>query len=94
LIDPAIEEVTHPFGRDRAKVATRKGKEKEDSSSQNLSSSVMNDIMSTLKKLNISFAKAQIWKQYNKLRDRSTVNMDEEQLESHRETLRLIERDL
>jgi hypothetical protein len=54
----------------------------------------MNDIMSTLKKLNISFAKAQIWKQYNKLRDRSTVNMDEEQLESHRETLRLIERDL
>jgi hypothetical protein len=50
--------------------------------------------MSTLKKLSTSFAKPQMWKQYNKLWDRSTVNMDEEQLESHHKALRLIKRDL
>jgi hypothetical protein len=33
--------------------------------------------MSTLKKLSTSFAKAQVWKQYNKFRDRSTVNRDD-----------------
>jgi hypothetical protein len=54
----------------------------------------MGDIMSTLKKLSTSFIKAQMWKQYNKLRDRSTENMDAEELASHRETLRLIETDL
>jgi hypothetical protein len=52
------------------------------------------DIISTLKKLSISFAKVQLWKQYNKLNDRSTVNIDEEELESHREALKLIQRDL
>jgi hypothetical protein len=54
----------------------------------------MGGIMSTLKKLSTSFIKAQMWKQYNKLRDRSTANMDAEELASHRETLRLIETDL
>jgi hypothetical protein len=41
------EEVTHPIGRDRAKMATRKRKGKEDSSSQSGSSSSMGGIMST-----------------------------------------------
>jgi hypothetical protein len=50
--DPAVEEnVTHPTGRDRDKTVMWKGKGKEDSSSQSESSSVMGDIMSTLKKL-------------------------------------------
>jgi hypothetical protein len=93
--DPATEnEVTHPIGRDRAKTVVRKGKGKKDSSSQIESCSTLGGIMSTIKKLNTSFAKAQMWKQYNKLCDRSTVNMDDETLESHREALRLIERDL
>jgi hypothetical protein len=35
-----------------------------------------------------------MWKQYNKLRDCSTANMDDEELASHRETQRLIEKDL
>jgi hypothetical protein len=51
------EEVTHPIGGDRAKVAVRKGKGKEGSSSQSESSSTMGDIMSTLKKLRTSFTK-------------------------------------
>jgi hypothetical protein len=50
--------------------------------------------MSTLNKLSISFANVQIWKQYNKLWDRSTVSMDEETLMSHRETIRVIKIDL
>jgi hypothetical protein len=54
----------------------------------------MGDIMSTLKKLSTSFTKAQMWKQYNKFRNRSTMNMDDEELMSHREDLRLIEKDL
>jgi hypothetical protein len=50
--------------------------------------------MSTLKKLRTSFAKVQLGKRYNDLKDRFTANMDEEELESHREALRLIQRDL
>jgi hypothetical protein len=50
------EEVTHPIDQDRVKTATRKGKGKEDSSSQNMSSS-MDGIMSTLKKLDTSFTR-------------------------------------
>jgi hypothetical protein len=93
--DPATEEeVTHPIGRDRTKAAARKGKWKEHSNSQSGSSSTIGGIMSTLKKLSISITKAQMWKQYNKLWYRSIVDMDEETLVSHRETLRLIERDL
>jgi hypothetical protein len=88
------KEVTHLIDQDRAKTATQKGRGTEGLSSQSESSSKMGDIMSTLKKLSISFTKAQMWKQYNKLRDRSTANMDAEELTSYREALRLIETDL
>jgi hypothetical protein len=54
----------------------------------------MGGIISTLMKLSTSFTKAQMWKQYNKFCDRSTVNMDAEELASHREAMRLIENDL
>jgi hypothetical protein len=57
--DPATEEeVTCPIDRDIAKAAARKGKGKEDSSSQSESSSTVGDIISTLKKLSTLFAKA------------------------------------
>jgi hypothetical protein len=76
--------VTYPIGQNRAKPAAWKGKGKEGSSSQSESSSAVGGIMSTFKKLSTSFAKVQMWRQYNKFWDRSTVNMDEEELESHR----------
>jgi hypothetical protein len=61
--DPAIEEeVTRPIDRDRARTTAWKGKGKEDSSSQSQFSSVVSAIISTLKKLRTSFAKAQLWK--------------------------------
>jgi hypothetical protein len=56
--DPATEEGTHPIGRDRAKATAQKGKETEGSNSQSESSSAMDGIMSTLKKLSTSFTKA------------------------------------
>jgi hypothetical protein len=52
------EEVTRPIGLDRTKTTTRKGKGKEDSSSQIESYFAMADIMSTLKKLDTSFTRA------------------------------------
>jgi hypothetical protein len=54
------EKVIGPIGRDRAKTTARKGKEKEGSSSQSMSSSSMGGIMSTLKKLDTSFTRAQM----------------------------------
>jgi hypothetical protein len=43
--------------------------------------------MSTLKKLGTSFTRAQIWKQYNKLCETNTVDMDVEEWTNHREAL-------
>jgi hypothetical protein len=88
------EEVTHPISWDRAKTITQKGKGKEDPSSQSRSSSAMVGIMSTLKKSDTSFIRAQMWKQYNKLRAVNTADMDVEELASYREALRLIKKDL
>jgi hypothetical protein len=61
--DPWIsqgEEVTHHISQDRAKVAARKVKMKENSMSQSESYSAVGGMMSTVKKLNTSFAKAQL----------------------------------
>jgi hypothetical protein len=82
--------VTHPIGHDRAKMTMRKGRAKEDSSSQSESSAALGVMTSTLKKLNTSFDKAQLWKQWNKLKDCSTANMDEKELKIHRVTLQFI----
>jgi hypothetical protein len=63
---------------------------KEGSNSQSEPSSTVGGIMSILNKLSTSFVKSQLWKQYNKLKYRSIANMDGEELESHRDALRLI----
>jgi hypothetical protein len=88
------EEVTRPMCRDRAKAATRKGKGMEGSCSQSEFFSAVGGMMSTLKKLITSFAKVRLWKQWNKLKDHSTANMDEEDLQTHREALKLIQKEL
>jgi hypothetical protein len=94
LSEVAIEEkVTHPTDWDRVKTVTRKGKRKEDLSSQSGSFSVMCDIMSPVKKLVTSFIRTHMWKQYNKLRKTNTTDMYAEELISHRETLRVIKKD-
>jgi hypothetical protein len=92
--DTTEEEVTRSISQDRAKMVVRKGKGKEDSSSQSGSSSAMGGIMSTLKKLGTSFTRAQMWKQHNKHHEANTADMDAEELVSHRGALRLIKKDL
>jgi hypothetical protein len=54
----------------------------------------MGGIMFTLKKLDTSFTRAQMWKQYNKLCEVNIADMDVDELTSHREALRLIKKDL
>jgi hypothetical protein len=54
----------------------------------------MGSIMSTLKKLDTSFTRVQMWKQYNKLHETNTADMNTEELASHQEALRLIKKDL
>jgi hypothetical protein len=54
----------------------------------------MGGIMSTLKKLDTLFTRTQMGKQYNKLREVNITDMDVEELASHRETLRVIKKDL
>jgi predicted choloylglycine hydrolase len=85
------------MGHDRAKAAARKakGKGKESSSSQSEHySSTMGAMLSTLKKMSTTFVKVQLWKKWNKLKERSTTDMNEEELENHRLALKLIEKDL
>jgi hypothetical protein len=86
--------VIHPIGWHRAKDAMRKGKAKEGSSSQSeiFLHGGWHDVHS--EEVNTSFAKAQLWRQWNKLKDCSTMNMDEEELQIHRYTLQIIQRDL
>jgi hypothetical protein len=65
------------MGRDRAKKAARKAKGKASSSSQSEhDSSAMGDMLSTLK-MSTTFAKVQLWKKWNKLKECSTADMDE-----------------
>jgi hypothetical protein len=93
--DSATEvEVTRLIDQERAKAAARKRKGKENSTSQSESLSVVGDIISTLKKLSAPFTKAQLCKQHNKLKDRSTANMNKDQLESHCETQKFIQSDI
>jgi hypothetical protein len=66
----------------------------EGSCSQSEFFSAVGGMMSTLKKLITSFAKVRLWKQWNKLKDHSTANMDEEDLQTHREALKLIQKEL
>ena len=86
--------MTRPIGRNRDNTVARKGKGKEDSSNQSGYSSAISGIMSTLKKLGTSFTRASMWKQYNKLREANTADMDAEELASHQEALRFIKKDL
>jgi hypothetical protein len=70
-----------------------KGEAEEKLSNQNELSSTVGGMMSTLKRLGTSFAKVQLWKQWNKLKDHSTANMEEEELKNHHLALKLLEKD-
>ncbi|KAK1620642.1 hypothetical protein QYE76_026159 [Lolium multiflorum] len=82
-------EEEHPTGRDRAKAAARKGrrKGKEASSSSEVGSKsfVMRNMMKGL-------VKAKLFKQWNKMKDRS--NMDEAEKRKHAKAIKMVEKEL
>lgn len=88
-------EVSRPMGRDRSKAAARKAKGKGGSSSQGGSeSSGGGGMFKSLCKVTKQFAKAQLWKQWNKLKDRSTDNMTDAEKKVHQRALKRLEKDL
>jgi hypothetical protein len=72
------EEVSRLMGHDRAKAAVRKAKGKASSSNQSEHDpSTMGGVLFTLKKVSTTFAKVQLWKRWNELKECSTADMDE-----------------
>jgi hypothetical protein len=54
----------------------------------------MSDILSILEEISTTFIKVQLLKQWDKMKERSTVDMDEEELKKHRLALKIIQKDL
>jgi hypothetical protein len=54
----------------------------------------MSDILSILEEISTTFIKVQLLKQWDKMKERSTVDMDEEELKKHRLALKTIQKDL
>ncbi|XP_071682401.1 uncharacterized protein [Lolium perenne] len=84
-------EEERPMGRDRAKAAVRKGrrKGKETSSSSEVGSKSF--AMSNMMK---SLVKAKLFKQWNKMKDRSTVDMNEAEKRKHAKAMKMVEKEL
>jgi hypothetical protein len=84
-------EEERPTGRDRAKAAARKGrrKGKETSSSSEVGSKSF--AMSNMMK---SLVKAKLFKQWNKVKDRSTVDMNEAEKRKHAKAMKMLEKEL
>jgi hypothetical protein len=53
----------------------------------------MSDILSILEEISTTFIKVQLLKQWDKMKERSTVDMDEEELKKHRLALKIIQKD-
>ena len=89
----ATEEEERPMGRDRAKAAARKDKGKrkgKESSSSNEGASKP----FAMKKMWNGLVKAKLLKQWNKMKDRSTADMNEEDKRKHAKALKIVEKEL
>lgn len=87
------EEEERPTGRDRAKAAARRekgrGKEKKSSSSSEVASKAF-----TMKNMWGGLVKAKLLKQWNKMKDRSTTDMDEADKRTHTKAMKMVEKEL
>ena len=88
----AATEEERPTGRDRAKVASRRdrrSKGKESSSGSEVASKPfkMNNMWNGL-------VKAKLLKQWNKMKDRSTADMDDAEKRKHAKALKMVEKEL
>ena len=86
-------EEERPIGRDRAKAAARKEKgrrkEKESSSSSSVASKAF-----AMKNMMSGLVKAKLLKQWNKMKDRSTTDMDEAEKRKHDKAMKIVEKEL
>ncbi|CAM0943256.1 unnamed protein product [Alopecurus aequalis] len=87
------EEEKRPTGRDRAKAAARKEKRKrkgkESSSSTEVSSKSF-----AMKNMWNGLVKAKLLKQWNKMKDRSTADMNEAEKRKHAKAIQMVEKEL
>jgi hypothetical protein len=88
--EATTEEERRPIGRDRAKAAARKDrrKGKESSSSEVASKSF------AMKNMWNGLVKAKLLKQWNKMKDRSTADMDAAEKRKHVKAIKMVEKEL
>ena len=85
------EEESRPMGRDRGRAAARSGKGKVKESSS--TSEVANKSFA-MKNMWSGLVKAKLLKQWNKMKDRSTTNMDEAEKRTHEKAINMVEKEL
>ncbi|CAM0905273.1 unnamed protein product [Alopecurus aequalis] len=90
----ATEEDERPTGRDRAKAAARKDKGKRKGKESSSSSTEVASKSFAMKNMMQGLVKAKLLKQWNKMRDRSTADMDEQDKRKHVKALRIVEKEL
>lgn len=88
-------EAERPIGRDRAKAAARREKEKgRRKGKESSSSSEVGSKAFAMKKMWSGLVKAKLLKQWNKMKDRSTTDMDEAEKRKHDKAMKMVEKEL
>nr|XP_051218688.1 glutathione S-transferase T3-like [Lolium perenne] len=87
----ATTEEERPTGRDRAKAAVRKGRRKGKDSS---SSSEVGSKSFAMRNMMNGLVKAKVFKQWNKMKDRSTDDMTEAEKRKHAKAIKMCEQEL
>jgi hypothetical protein len=86
--DTEQDNETRPIGRDRAKAAKRKEKRKESSSSSAVASKAF-----VTKNMWDGLVKAKLFKQWNIMKSRSTVDMDEAEKRTNFKAVKMVEKE-
>jgi hypothetical protein len=91
--EDTAEEEERPLGRDRGRVAARKEKGKRKGKESSSSSEVGSKTFE-MKNMWSGLVKAKLLKQWNKMKDRSTTDMDEEEKRKHAKAMKMVEAEL
>lgn len=86
-------EEERPIGRDRAKAAARREKGRRKGKESSSSSEVASKAF-TMKNMWSGLVKAKLLKQWNKMKDRSTTDMDEAEKRTHAKAMKMVEKEL
>lgn len=86
-------EEDRPIGRDRAKATARREKGKRKGKESSSSSEVASKSFA-MKNMWTGLVKAKLLKQWNKMRDRSTADMNEAEKRTHAKAIKMVEKEL